>query len=187
MAIWRHYVRPLVVTASLVAGLVVPASPAEAALSATPVSIADGDDVTIPPDIRLVSYSADTQFLTLSVETYEASPDATTSFSWLLDTDDDGSYDYDVDASYDTAVAGFVAMVSPRTGSTSAPAQVTRPTPSSLVVRLALTLVGNPQTLTYQTISALDVNNDGVVQNGEIDVAGLDGQGDLVLRFSGPD
>lgn len=186
MVTWRKYWR-LILSIGLVAvGVTVPAAPAAAALSATPVVVADADDVPTPLDMAEVSYSADTQFLTLTVRTYEAFADPATSFSWLLDTDDDGAYDYDVDASFD-AVAGLVGSVSPRTGSTSAPAQVSRPTASSLTVRVALTLVNNPQTLTYQTVASVDTNNDGIVQNGESDVAGLDGQGDLVLRFAGAD
>ncbi|MGH9165907.1 MAG: cell wall-binding repeat-containing protein, partial [Acidimicrobiales bacterium] len=164
----------------------VPVAPAAAALPTTPVTITDPDDVATPLDIKTVTSVADAQFLTLTVETYEVTANPVTAFAWLLDVNDDGSYDYDIDASFDPVVS-FVGTVSPRTGSTSAPVQVTRPTDRSLTVKVSLDNLNRPATLSYQTVSTFDTNGDGVIQNGELDVAGLDGQGDLVLRFAGND
>lgn len=167
--------------------ITVPIGSAGAALSPTDVVVPDADDVTIPLDIKSVSYRADAASVTFGVETFANTADVDTAFSWLVDTTGDGSYDFDIDVRFDPATSGFVGVVATRSGSVSAPVVVSRPTAATLVVRVAIENLGRPTTLEYQTVATTDLNTDGVVQDGEIDVAGVDGQGDLVVRFAGGD
>lgn len=179
--------RAAVALATLVGWSLLPVPPAHAALSRVPVVVADGDDVNTVLDVKAVTYSANEVFLNLTVETYEAWPANLTYFTWLLDTNDDGSYDIEVAVSVDPDLGTLFARASPRTGEPIKPAAVSRTSPTVLDVRVGLADIGNPTSLAYQVFSLVDANRDGAIQNGEIDVAGMDGQGDLVYRFAGPD
>jgi hypothetical protein len=184
LPVWARITASLVLVA---VGLAVPGAPAAAALPTTPVVIADADDVPISLDIRTASSTSDGQRLTLLVETHGPSADRDTFFTWYLDTDDDGTYDHVVEAGFDPDVGGFRGFVSPRRGSAFDPVDTRRLSPSTMAVVVPLARIGDPQTLSYQVLGAEDANGDLLLSDGELDVAGIDGQGDLVVRLGGPD